>query len=193
MPLALNMNGEQIKIYLLDDLKNSVINDIKPCLNLASQFGGYFAVPRLVLSYIDYLGTLYRSGHGAFLEKVFGNIDSNYKTYGRLFWEIYRNGLIHRYEPSILRNSGQEITWLVHKGDRQALLQNGLQLIHLRPQKINTQNWKQPISIKCLYYDLLDAIDHYALLVSQNFHIEDNFRNAANRLQQPTETTLQWW
>jgi hypothetical protein len=40
------------------------------------------------LSYIDYLGTLYRSGHRAFLEKVFGNIDSNYKTYGRLFWEI---------------------------------------------------------------------------------------------------------
>lgn len=98
--------------------------------------------------------------------------------------------MIHRYEPSILRNSDQEIRWLVHKGDRQALLQNGLQLIHLRPQKINTRSWKQPISIKCLYYDLSDSIDHYALLVIQNFQIENNFRNAASRLQRPTETIL---
>lgn len=50
------MNLKQIKEYLSGDLTNSVVNDVKPCLNPTSSEGGYFAVPRLVLSYIDYLG-----------------------------------------------------------------------------------------------------------------------------------------
>jgi hypothetical protein len=59
MPLEKNMNLTKIVKYLTEDLKASVQNDVKPCLSLGRKEGGYFAVPRLVLSYVDYLGGLY--------------------------------------------------------------------------------------------------------------------------------------
>ena len=41
-----------------------MINDVQPCLNLGRDEGGYFGVPRLVLSYVDYLGALYDGYNG---------------------------------------------------------------------------------------------------------------------------------
>ena len=131
---------------------------MRPCLNPTPSKGGYFAVPRLVLSYVDYLGKLYRTGHNEFIRNVFGALDSNYRKHGLLFWEIYRNGLIHRYEPATLENSGKQIKWPIYKGNRIALLRNGLQITHLVPLKIDDCDWIQPILITCLYEDLLASI-----------------------------------
>ncbi|MDQ6864309.1 MAG: hypothetical protein M3044_10840 [Thermoproteota archaeon] len=92
------MDDSKIVKYLIDDLKKSVENDVKPCL---INEGGYFAVPRLVLSYVDYLGVLYHGYDGRkngsnrrilsqavyakeFLKNIFGYIDSNYGLYGEL-------------------------------------------------------------------------------------------------------------
>ena len=69
MPLQKNMDAIKIVDYLNNDLKESVINDVKPCLNLGRDEGGYFAVPRLVLSYVDYLGALY-NGYTGLRDKI---------------------------------------------------------------------------------------------------------------------------
>jgi len=138
MPLEKNMDVTKIVIYLADDLKKSAINDVKPCLNLNHEEGGYFGIPRLVLSYVDYLGALYNGYDGkidkktgrrifaavkyakSFLNNIFGQIDPNYIKYGALLWEIYRNGTIHLYSPKILKdkNSNRAISWIAHKLDR---------------------------------------------------------------------------
>jgi hypothetical protein len=122
MPLEKNMVVSKILDYLTSDLKKSVINDVRSCLNLGHDEGGYFAVPRLVLSYVDYLGALYNGYNGKrnertgkriftsgkyaeiFLNDIFGRIDPNYIEYNALLWEIYRNGTIHLYSPKILKN-----------------------------------------------------------------------------------------
>jgi hypothetical protein len=64
MPLKKNMDLTAIVNYLNDDLKKSVENDVYPCLNLGHDEGGYFGVPRLVLSYVDYLAALYNGYEG---------------------------------------------------------------------------------------------------------------------------------
>src|SRR5918995_5366385 len=102
MPLRKNMDVTKVVDYLNNDLKVSIVNDVKPCLNLNRDEGGYFAIPRLVLSYVDYLGALYNGYTGLrdkrtnrrifatnkyakiFLDKIIGRIDPNYSKYGGL-------------------------------------------------------------------------------------------------------------
>ena len=132
MPLEKNMDINKILHYLTRDLQRSVINDVQPCLNLGRDEGG-FGVPRLVLSYVDYLGALYNGYSGnreprtgtriftsgkyakMFLSDIFGQIDPNY--IGALLWEIYGNGTIHLYSPNILKDvrSNRTIGWIAHK------------------------------------------------------------------------------
>jgi hypothetical protein len=208
MPLSLNMNAEEIVDYLRDDLRISVINDIGPCINGQ---GGYFAVPKLVLSYVDYLGALFR-GYTAwrikrrrifanhtyakrFLNYIFGVIDPNYSLYGNLLWEIYRNGTIHLYEPMKLTNSNQTIYWLTYKGPRATQLPYPYLFYanHLVPHNYGNCFWAQPISINCIYNDLMSAIDRFASLIPQYRCLESKFRQVADALQTPEETNVRWW
>ena len=137
-------------------------------------------VPRLVLIYVDYLGVLYhgydstKAGSNRrklsqgvyakeFLKDIFGCIDSNYKLYGELLWEIYRNGTIHLYSPKVLKdkNSDKTIGWLTHKGPRIGVLGDDESLLrHLVPHDLGNSLWEQPISIiVSLYEDLVSAIE----------------------------------
>jgi hypothetical protein len=209
MPLKPNMTNTEIEEYLGHDLKVSIINDIKPCL-LGE--GGYFSVPRLVLSYVDYLGALF---HGykhpeqtkqrlfakhtyakRFLKYIFGLLDSNYCYYGDLLWEIYRNGTVHLYEPLTLQNSGQRITWVTYKGERENAflpVPYEVEVTHLVPLYFRNHIWIQPISIDCLYLDLVSAIDLLAEIISKDSNLSLIFRNTANALQEATPTSLKWW
>jgi hypothetical protein len=104
----------------------------------------------------------------------------------------YRNGLIHTYQPRKLRNSYRTISWIVYKGGR-TLIYNVQSLEHLVPYIENSNEWKQPISITCLYHDLIDAIDFYVVQLSSNPFLEANFRRKANELLIPVDTKLKWW
>jgi hypothetical protein len=199
MPLKLDMTSTEIEEYLRNDLKDSIVNDIQPCL---VGEGGYFGVPRLVLSYVDYLGALF---HGykhpnqtkqrsfarhtyakRFLKYIFGLIDSNYCYHGELLWEIYRNGTVHLYEPLTLQNSGRRITWVTYKGERNKVFLRSpyeVEVTHLVPHFFRNHIWIQPISIDCLYLDLKSAVDLLAIMISKNQNLSLIFRNTANALQ----------
>jgi len=212
MPLRANMTAAQMQDYLIDDLRRSLVNDVKPIVKARSLEGGYFAVPRLVLSYVDYLGALYYGYHGLtshgrrifalqsyakrFLKDVFGLIDVNYQNHGELVWEIYRNGTIHLYEPMRLENGGNVIGWMVYKGARRKLLpisRNPQWVVHLIPIRLGGGVWAQPLSITCLYADLVRAVERYSDLIINNATLQDNFRTAANALRIPEHTRLAWW
>jgi hypothetical protein len=205
MPLKTQMTGTEIDDYLRKDLLQSVINDVGPCLNLSKSEGGYFGVPKLVMSYVDYLGALYH-GYGGevdtrtgrriiakgvyakkFLRDVFGKIDINYQKSADLLWDMYRNGPMHLYEPMKLQNSGNAIVWIIHKGGRTSP-------DHLVPVFSPTDNvWALPISIKCLYDDLKEAIQSYATMIATDPNLEQAFRRTADALKIPETTNLQWW
>src|SRR5829696_5369817 len=215
MPLKKNMDAAKVVDYLNNDLKISVMNDVGPCLNLGRDEGGYFAVPRLVLSYVDYLGALYNGYNDksnkktnkrifstskyakTFLKAIFALIDCNYSRYGELVWEIYRNGTIHLYAPFIFENKkfNKTIGWLTYKGARIDQLDppNGFQVTHLVPCDHGNNKWFQPISITCLYEDLISAINKYAYLILKDSNLLLKFQQAADALLEPEETTFTWW
>ena len=58
------MDTSKIVNYLTKDLRKSVENDVYPCLSLGYDQGGFFVVPQLVLSYVDYLAALYNGYNG---------------------------------------------------------------------------------------------------------------------------------
>jgi hypothetical protein len=115
--------------------------------------------------------------------------------YGEVLWEIYRNGTIHLYEPLKLKNSTEEITWLAHKGSRTETLPNpyNIQVRHLVPYEHGNHWWQQPISITCLYDDLLHAINIYSSMISIDHTLETNFVQVADELQIPENTIVKWW
>ncbi len=208
MPISFNMSVVEMVDYLVNDLQKSVIDDVNPCLQGP---GGYFAVPRLVLSYADYLGALYHGYTGrmnrgrrilaasefakAFMKDIFGPIDNNYLRYGDLLWEIYRNGTVHLYEPLKLQNSATNrmISWLTYKGSRVSFIpQYKRQVEHLVPLNVQASTWVQPISIGCLYDDLLGGIQLYASRIQSDRSLELRFRQTGNALQQPEKTNLTW-
>jgi len=205
------MTSAQIRKYLINDLKVSLANDVKPTVRPRSMEGGYFSVPRLVLSYVDFLGALYNGYNGKivrgrrilarasyakrFLKEVFGRIDVNYRIYGDLLWEVYRNGTVHLYEPMKLSNRGQVIGWMVYKGARRKLLPIGQKpryVVHLVPFKMG-KFWVQPVSITCLYKDLIRAVEEYSKMIGRSSKLRVNFRQAANALKIPEPTHLVWW
>lgn len=211
MPLKTGMSAAEMEEYLVRDLAVSVVNDVGPCLNLGKPEGGYFGVPRLVLGYVDYLGALHNGYKGKtdrrgrriftdgryakkFLEDIFGTIDPNYKKYGALLWEIYRNGTTHLYEPLKLQNAGRTIGWFCHKGDRIGQPYSATPIPHLVPFAVaHTPNWwMQPISIACLYDDLQAAIKAYASKILADPALQTNFRETADGLQIPEPTTVSW-
>jgi len=218
MPLKKNMTRDEIVDYLLNDLRRSVVDDVYPCIRPGDPRGGYFAVPKLVLSYVDYLGALYHGYDGrrnrqgrrifayheyakTFLRDIFGKVDPHYTEHGDLLWEIYRNGTIHLYEPMTLQNQGREIHWHAYKGPRIELLpkliegsQDMFWATHLVPHEVLQNRWVQPISITCLYEDLLASITLYARVIETDHNVEDRFRQTANALQTPEQTSrVRWW
>jgi len=207
------MTLRQIQDYLTSDLRVSVLNDVGPCVQPNQSSGGYFAVPRLVLGYVDYLGGLYHGYQGrlnrgrrifadstyarVFLRDAFGQIDAHYRMYGNLLWEIYRNGTVHLYQPLTLQNAGRVINWAVYKGPRSSqtrVQEAGVSTLvrHLEPSWIVMNHWVQPVSIICLYEDLLQAIDTYSNMISRDSSLENKFRQVANALQVPEPTRLSW-
>ena len=213
MPLAKHMTLQQVQDYLKNDLRVSVVNDVGPCVQPNRMAGGYFAVPRLVLGYVDFLGALYHGYLGrkkgnrrvfadqtyakAFLRDVFGLVDVQYNAHGELLWEIYRNGTVHLYQPLALENANRVINWSLYKGPKSSnvFVQGvgiGKFVTHLEPTWIAMNHWIQPVSITCLYDDLLQAIDTYIGLISRNRSLLARFRQVADALQVPESTLLSW-
>jgi len=129
------MAKQEIVDYLKTDMKKIIEDDIKACLLIGVPNSGYFSVPKLVLSCVDYIGALYcgwkttevfNSGRPNFtatwkavryLEDVLGQVFPECKVRGRLLWEIYRHGTVHLNERKALQNGARTISWYIFKGD----------------------------------------------------------------------------
>lgn len=180
------MDIEQIKEYLRGDIKKSIVNDVFPCLNLDREESGHFAVPRLVLCYADFLGYLYTNvslskSAVKFIRDCFGEINSDYKKYGGLLYFAYRHGTVHEYEPKTIEMSnGQIIKWIIGKERTFFWEVDGNYYTHLKPK-----NSRFPISIKCLYDDLLKSIEVFIHKIESNSDLVTNFNLALTEIRTP--------
>lgn len=202
----------------LDDLKRSLENDVYPIVQINNTQGGYFGVPRAVLSYVDYLGALYRGYSGEmnrenrsiatsvkaerFIRNVMGAIDPNYAINGRLLYKMYRHGTVHLYRPNTLRNrvTGENLLWVAYKGNRMDNIDHDGRLIvaeHVVPQYGSDTEDLFPVAINCLYDDLQAAIDHYYQMIEDEVNsgvttLQENYSNTKDALDLPEEVNLTW-
>ncbi len=205
------MNLFQIKVFLNEELKQQVLFDITPILNLGQSAGGYFGVTRQILCMIDFFGALYHGYHGDtyqdgrkriqdtkhtidFLEQFMGTkIYAGYKTNGNNLITMYRHGLVHLYQPKeLIQNDGRLLSWFAYKGEREnAVVRVGDRIFHnvkhlsIYNDPDDSNKMFLPISIDSLYYDLLTTIDMYTKELEQNSTILGNFISTANAITEP--------
>lgn len=212
MPLKKDMNISEICDYLEYDLKKSIVNDVQPVIQPSRQEGGYFGVPRLVLCYVDYLGALYEGYHGEtdgkgrkviaksnyakiFIKKVLSKVNPLYERYGNFLYEMYRHGTVHLYQPKTFINqqTRETLSWVIYKGPRDADTQKFGRIYHMQPKKMdNTAKWIFPISLNCLFDDLVSSIDNFKEMLRANSNLVTNWKSTANALIEIEETNLRW-
>lgn len=216
MALTKNMGVRQIKSFLENELKEQIFLEIAPILYIGQETGGYFGVTRQVLCLVNFLGALYcgftpeerkqkqdvgpSSKALQFIENVLGDIDPAYKSLeGKYFYEMYRHGLVHLYQPKSLKlRSGRKVNWMIYKGDRES----HTEVINIAGKRHTVQNVKHlgilnnpfnsgsnylAISITCLYKDLLTSIDNFYERIKKNKDLLKNWRQTANAISKPVD------
>jgi len=214
MALEKNMDEAKIEAFFSNEVKEQVLYEISPILHLGYAPGGYFGVTRQIVCMIDFMGALYcgfdpkkdikvrgdrtfkhiASSQKAltFIEEIFGSIDENYTENGRYLIEMYRHGLVHLYQPKELKlKDGRVLSWLPYKGGRIADIRVSDDRIirgagHLRIVANSGQNFL-PVSIKCLYDDLLTSIDVYIEKLRNSEELRAKFVSSANEIIEPEE------
>ena len=116
---------EQIKDYLINHIKQSIINDVGGAFpGWSSQLqnkgvaSGFFAVPRMLFPEIDGLGS-YITGNPkstglnikTYLAEVLSKVNPKYKVYASFIVFIYRHGLLHQHDPKRFKYKNKEIGW----------------------------------------------------------------------------------
>ncbi len=218
MALQNNMELFQIKSFLEDEVKEQVFLEIAPILYIGQPAGGYFGVTRQILCFVDFLGALY-CGYDKkeknedlkkykrmrisksekvekFISEFFGSeIDPKYRENGKVFYQMYRHGLVHLYQPkTIKQKAGRILSWAIYKGGREShpeafdtqegkfIIPNARHLdIVVDPRNQNCD--LLTISITCLYKDLLTVIDRFYQKVNENKKNElGKWREATNAI-----------
>lgn len=216
MALTKDMNLEQIKSFLEEELKEQILLDIAPILYIGQKVGGYFGVTRQILCLVDFLGALYRGYDGKrknkrmvisetwkakeLIKGVFGDIDPKYRENGEVLYDMYRHGLVHLYQPrAIKQENGRKLEWVIYKGPRErAAIKFGERVIqnvrHLGVT-VNPSDKKTDlltISITCLYKDLLTAIDRYYVLLEndKSGKLLKNWKAVANAIAEAEDYSI---
>ena len=218
MALKKNMSLTRIRSFLGEELKEQILLEIAPILHIGQEQGGYFGSSRQILCFIDFLGSLYvgydekkdskfiksegkkrlisKPGQAIMFIKDFmgEKIDQFYKINGEVLYKMYRNGLVHLYQPkSFRRQNGNELRWFAYKGPREKHLEkteeNG-KIIEIKdvrhvaiiphPEKSHVEYLA--VSVNCLYYDLIQAIDIYLAMLEQDKALQAKFISTANAI-----------
>jgi hypothetical protein len=154
----------------LEMLHQTIVDDIAPLLSTVG--GAPHAIAREVFSYVDHLGHLFTGQSDnvgerfkCYVRHVLGLVDPNYARRADELYEMYRNGLIHEFDPKVLANkSGESLAWLSYPGARREpklqLEPGAFDVTHLTPLRLDEtgKNYHLPVSTVCLITDLLSSI-----------------------------------
>ena len=177
--------------------------------------GGYFVVSRQILCMVDFLGAVYsgyslkerkrdKSGKkiaGAnkakhFITKFFKPRKIyNEDTVDKLY-EMYRNGLVHLYQPKILKfGSKGTLKWALYRGkrfqpeislgsDKGNITFHNISHLQIVPNKLNKNNYLF-ICVDRLYEDFEKAILDYRDKLYNTKSLQRKWRTAVNAICKP--------
>ncbi len=178
------LRDDEIKNYLLNDIKQSIINDCGTALEAYwEKFSkdkisvGFFAIPRLLFPEIDGLGS-YITGKPmctglnikTYLEKVMSQIDQRYLTFSSFIAFIYRNGLLHHHQPKRFRYKGKELGWWF------SIVSPNNPIDVQRKYHLIINNDTLMFDMKVFYTDVINSIDLALNIILNN--TKDKFQEA---------------
>jgi len=216
MALKKSMTADEMVAFIDNELLPQAKLEIGNWINPKKKQGGYFIVTRQIFCMVDFLGATY-SGYPlsqrkndpngrriATSTKAIRFITTFFKpkrTYNRTvitkLHDMYRNGLVHLYQPKILKLSNKNtLEWFIHKGNRhldkievgsntgKRTFKNVDHLVEI-PDYSNKNRHYLPISINCLYEDFVAAVQLYRDKLHKIKYLQTNWRTAVTAIIKP--------
>jgi len=183
------------------DLKSEII----PCLNVNCNTGGFYSVPLIIFSFIEYLGILwknpvekYRNKRKSYysksqvekaaipyIKKYLGKVRPEYKKYSGLLYGLFRHSLSHNFKPNvIILNNKDKLSWGIIKNSSKNHLtfskekypdRNGRLIEHLILK----------INLGIFYQDLIKSIDELEKDALKYKSVLNNILRADKKLNSP--------
>lgn len=163
-------SDDQIKNYLVNNIKQSIINDVGGALiGWSSQIhqnghiAGFYAIPRMLFPEIDGLGSYITGNPHAtglniktYLSEIMGIKRPRYKDVAAFMVFVYRHGLLHQHEPKWFsyRNKVVGLQFTIGNQNNPREIQAGNHLVFVDNVLMLDAN--------TFYYDLVDSIDDFA-------------------------------
>ncbi|HCE31013.1 MAG: hypothetical protein UT54_C0003G0013 [Candidatus Daviesbacteria bacterium GW2011_GWB1_39_5] len=169
MKLKNKYTDDQIKSYLINRIKQSIINDVGGAFEgWSSQIdqtggAGFYAIPRMLFPEIDGLGS-YITGNPhstglnikTYLSEVMGIKRSRYKEVAAFMVFVYRHGLLHQHEPKCFSYKKKVIGLQFTIGN-----QNNPQEVQAGNHLVFIDNVLM-LDANTFYYDVVNSIDDFA-------------------------------
>lgn len=216
MALIRNMSAIQMVNFIDQELLPQVRMEIKNWITPRKRQGGYFVTVRQIMCIVDFLGAVYcgypyserkndkkaqkiatPSKAIKFMINFFEPKQSYNQNSVNILHNMYRNGLVHLYQPKILKyGSNGRLKWFFHKGKRHmdkisVDSNNGkvtfknvdhLQVTTVDPKR---RNYYFPISIYCLYEDFEQAVIKYRDKLASTKSLQRKWRTTVNAICKP--------
>lgn len=215
MSLKRNMSLDEIVGFINNELLPQTKAEIKSWIWPNKKTGGYFVVSRQIMCMVDFLGAVY-SGYPykerildkdgkkianatkakKFITRFFGPKNTYNKDVVDKLYEMYRNGLVHLYQPKILKfgNNGK-LKWGLYRGarnqDKLSLGSNkgkqtfrNISHMQIVPNILNRENYLL-ICIDSLYEDFEKAVFKYRDKLKSTRSLQVKWRTAVNAICKP--------
>lgn len=201
---------------LFAKVRADIDSAIIPCMDINNIAGGYFSVPIIIFSFIEYLGVLWKNpiehdkktkkalkyysrSHFPdaaipYMKKYLSNVRPEYKKYSGLLYSLYRHSLVHHFMPSsILLKNGEILSWGIAKGS----VQNHLKIVEskflISSKKV--KNCKGlTINLEIFYQDLVKSINKFEFDALKHPTVRKRILRAEKKLNNSRpEDSLQYY
>lgn len=216
MALKRNMNVSEMVAFLDNELLPQAKLEIENWIKPTKKQGGYFVTVRQVLCMVDFLGAVY-SGYPyaerkndkkgrkiASSEKAIKFITTFFEpkqTYQsdivEKLYSMYRHGLVHLYQPKILRYKNQStLEWFFYKGaktrrkisidtNQGKVIFRNVDHLKIIPRDMSKKRYHLTVCINTLYEDFEKAVETYRNKLETTKYLQRNWRTTVNAICKP--------
>ncbi len=190
------------------DLKSEII----PCLNVNCNTGGFYSVPLIIFSFIEYLGILwknpvekYRNKRKSYysksqvekaaipyIKKYLGKVRPEYKKYSGLLYGLFRHSLVHHFQPNvIILNNKDKLSWGIIKNSTKNHLTISKEKF-TAPNGYLINHFTLNINIDIFFQDLIKSVHEFENDALKYKSVRQNILRAEKKLNksQPENSLL---
>lgn len=216
MALKRNMTRDEMVMFIDNELLPQVKLEIQTWIRPKKKTGGYFVVSRQILCMVDFLGATY-SGYPLlerkndkkgksiatpdkakkFITTFFKPKETYQKDIVDKLYDMYRNGLVHLYQPKILKlGARSRLQWALYRGNRHQdkltfgsdkgnIVFRNVNHLQIIPNEPYQKHYYLVICIDSLYEDFEKAVQKYRDKLKTTKSLQRRWRTTVNAICKP--------